>query len=72
MSFIPTDFTQPRGTTLYFDVTPAHGGYIVRIGNRLGNEEPVLHVIPETDDLGHEIGKIITLYYLTKPNDKNS
>jgi hypothetical protein len=40
-------------------VTPATGGWVVQL-NRL-YQEPQLYIVPEEQDLGVELGKIITM-----------
>ena len=48
-------------------VTPANGGYIVSISPRTGyGQVPELHIVSDEQDLGAEIGKIITLACLKK------
>jgi hypothetical protein len=48
-------------------VTPANGGYIVSISPRTGyGQVPDLHIVSSDQDLGAEIGKIITLTCLKK------
>jgi hypothetical protein len=46
-------------------VTPANGGYIVSVQTKSG-VKPELYIINETQDLGQEIGKIITMTCLRK------
>ena len=46
-------------------ITPAHGGTIVSISRGSGST-PSLYVVAEDQDLGTEIGKIITMTCLTK------
>jgi len=45
-------------------VTPASGGWIVQI-NRI-YQDPQLYIVPEEQDLGVELGKIITMSCLKK------
>lgn len=48
-------------------VTPATGGYIISINPRSNyNRTPDLHIVSSDQDLGSEIGKIITLTCLKK------
>lgn len=47
-------------------VTPAAGGFIVSIMHRNSNQRPELHIVTENQDLGVELGKIITVSYLKK------
>ena len=47
-------------------VTPAAGGCIVSIMHRNLNRRPELHIVTEDQDLGTELGKIITVSYLKK------
>jgi hypothetical protein len=47
------------------EVHTAHGGYVVRIGNGYGAEDD-MYVIGLDQDLGQEIGKIITHHTLAK------
>lgn len=53
-------------TGLDLRITPAHGGYIVSLSHRNSGTIPELHIVNEDKDLGAEIGKIITMYYLKK------
>lgn len=48
-------------------VTPANGGYIVSIANEPGSKA-TLYIIAEEQDLGQEIGKLITMLCLRKEN----
>jgi hypothetical protein len=47
-------------------ITPAAGGCIVSIMHRNLNRRPELHIVTEDQDLGTELGKIITVSYLKK------
>jgi len=47
-------------------VTPAAGGCIVSIMHRNAHRRPELHIVTEDQDLGAELGKIITVSYLKK------
>jgi len=47
------------------EVHTAHGGYVVRIAKGYGVEDD-MYVIGEDQDLGQEIGKIITHHTLAK------
>ena len=50
-----------------FDVHTAHGGYVIKIAGGLGiGDKDELYVINDNQDLGQELGKIITHYTLTK------
>jgi hypothetical protein len=68
--------TYSMGTQHEFDegidirVTPAAGGVIVSVNHRNYNIKPELHIVTEDKDLGAEIGKIITMSYLKKDNNK--
>jgi hypothetical protein len=53
---------------LSFDVHKAHGGYIVQVQQGLGHEAD-LYIVAEDQDLGQEIGKIITHNILNKQYD---
>jgi outer membrane lipoprotein SlyB len=59
------DVHQFRGLDLR--ITAATGGYIVSIQspNQYGRD-PELYIVHEDQDLGLEIGKIITIHYLKK------
>ena len=46
-------------------ITPAHGGIIVSVSQGPGNS-PTLYVVGSEQDLGTEVGKIITMTCLTK------
>ena len=48
-----------------FDVHTAHGGYVVRVSQGFGAEDD-MYVIGDTQDLGQELGKIITHHTLSK------
>jgi hypothetical protein len=68
--------TYSMGTQHEFDegldirITPAAGGVIVSVNHRNYNIKPDLHIVTEDKDLGAEIGKIITMSYLKKDNNK--
>ena len=47
-------------------LTPAAGGFVVSIFHRNSGNRPSLHLITEDQDLGAELGKIITMSYLKK------
>jgi hypothetical protein len=46
-------------------ITPAHGGTIISVSQGAGNS-PTLYVVGEGQDLGAEVGKIITMTCLKK------
>ena len=48
-----------------FDVHTAHGGYVVRVSQGYGNEDD-MYVIGDNQDLGQELGKIVTHHTLSK------
>lgn len=48
-----------------FDVHTAHGGYVVRVSKGYGNEDD-MYVISDDQDLGQELGKIVTHHTLAK------
>lgn len=48
-----------------FDVHTAYGGYVVRVSKGYGAEDE-MYVISDTQDLGQELGKIVTHYTLAK------
>ena len=48
-----------------FDVHTAHGGYVVRVSQGYGNDDS-MYVIGDTQDLGQELGKIVTHHTLAK------
>ena len=48
-----------------FDIHTAHGGYVVKVTQGYGVED-IMYVVPDTHDLGQELGKIITHYTLVK------
>ena len=48
-----------------FDVHTAHGGYVVRVSQGYGNEDD-MYVIGDSQDLGQELGKIVTHHTLSK------
>ena len=51
-------------------ITPASGGFIISVNHRDYGVKPDLHIVTEDKDLGTEIGKIITMSYLKKDNNK--
>ena len=48
-----------------FDVHAAHGGYVVRVTRGYGNDDD-MYVISDDQDLGQELGKIVTHHTLAK------
>jgi hypothetical protein len=50
-------------------ITPANGGSIISVNHR-NITRPDLYIVTEDKDLGTEIGKIITMSYLKKANNK--
>ena len=48
-----------------FDVHTAHGGYVVRVSQGYGAEDD-MYVISDNQDLGQELGKIVTHHTLSK------
>lgn len=48
-----------------FDVHTAHGGYVIRVQKGYGIEDD-MYVISNEQDLGQELGKIVTYHTLTK------
>lgn len=48
-----------------FDVHTANGGYVIRVSQGFGAEDE-MYVINDTQDLGQELGKIITHHTLIK------
>jgi hypothetical protein len=65
MSF-PEEVMHLGGRGMSIRIVPANGGTIISIRdeNVVGNSD--LYIIPESGDIGQEIGKIITLHYLKK------
>jgi hypothetical protein len=61
--------TPPNGLVL--KIIPAQGGVIINVFGK-PDQAGDLYVIHDTDDMGQEIGKIITLHYLKKPNDQHN
>lgn len=51
-------------------VIPARGGIVVTAFKGSGDNGEI-YVIADGKDVGEEIGKIITMHYLTNPNDKD-
>ena len=49
-----------------FDVHTAHNGYVVRVSQNTFGVEDDMYVINDDQDLGQELGKIITHYTLSK------
>lgn len=52
----------------FISVHQAHGGYIVEINAR-GEQNNELYIVTEEQDLGNEIGKIITHQLLTNKHE---
>jgi len=48
-----------------FDVHTAHGGYVVKVSKGFSGDDD-LYVIADEQDLGQELGKIVTHYTLSK------
>lgn len=48
-----------------FDVHTAHGGYVIRVSQSYGVEDD-MYVISDEQDLGNELGKIVTHHTLSK------
>jgi len=48
-----------------FDVHTAHGGYVIRVSQGFGSEDE-MYVVGDTQDIGQELGKIITHHTLAK------
>jgi hypothetical protein len=48
-----------------FDIHTAHGGYVVRVSKGYGSEDD-MYVVGDDQDLGQELGKIITHHTLVK------
>ena len=48
-----------------FDVHTAHGGYVIRVSQGFGTEDE-MYVVGDTQDIGQELGKIITHHTLAK------
>lgn len=48
-----------------FDVHTAHGGYVIRVSQGYGSEDD-MYVISDNQDLGQELGKIVTHHTLAK------
>lgn len=49
-----------------FDVHTAHGGYVVRVSQGGYGNEDEMYVISDEQDLGQELGKIVTHHTLSK------
>ena len=49
-----------------FDVHTAHGGYVVRVSQNTFGLEDEMYVISDDQDLGQELGKIVTHHTLSK------
>jgi hypothetical protein len=50
-------------------ITVANGGYIISIAKNNYGQSPDLYIVNEDQDLGTEIGKIITMVYLKKETE---
>lgn len=48
-----------------FDVHTAHGGYVIRVSKGYSSEDD-MYVISDNQDLGQELGKIVTHHTLLK------
>jgi len=50
-----------------FDVHTANGGYVIRVASGIGiGDQDNLYVIGDNQDLGQELGKIVTHHTLAK------
>jgi hypothetical protein len=49
-----------------FDVHTAHNGYVIRVSQNTFGIEDDMYVINDDQDLGQELGKIITHFTLSK------
>ncbi len=49
-----------------FDIHTAHGGYVVRVSQGGYGNEDEMYVIGDSQDLGQELGKIVTHHTLSK------
>lgn len=49
-----------------FDVHTAHNGYVIRVSQNTFGVEDDMYVINDGQDLGQELGKIITHFTLAK------
>jgi hypothetical protein len=48
-----------------FDVHTAHGGYVIKVSKGYGAEDD-MYVVSDEQDLGQELGKIVTHHTLAK------
>jgi hypothetical protein len=48
-----------------FDIHTAHGGYVIKVARGYGDDSD-LYVVGDDQDLGQELGKIVTHYTLAK------
>ena len=49
-----------------FDVHTAHNGYVIRVSQNTFGVEDDMYVISDDQDLGQELGKIVTHFTLSK------
>ena len=60
-----TDNKKLPNKKISFDVHTAHGGYVIKVGGSFGDDGH-LYIIGDHQDLGQELGKIITHHTLAK------
>lgn len=67
MSGIDLSFGEKKlpNKKISFDVHTAHGGYVVKVSKGFSGDDD-LYVIADEQDLGQELGKIVTHYTLSK------
>lgn len=67
MSGIDLSFGEKKlpNKKISFDVHTAHGGYVVKVSKGFSSDDD-MYVIADSQDLGQELGKIITHYTLSK------
>lgn len=67
MSGIDLSFGEKKlpNKKISFDVHTAHGGYVVRVSKGYGSDDD-MYVISNDQDLGQELGKIVTHHTLSK------
>lgn len=65
------DYAQLGARGLNIRVLPANGGTIISIKDENNyHSQSDLYVVGDTQDIGQELGKIITMHYLKKDNEK--
>lgn len=68
---VSDDYAQLGARGLNIRVLPANGGTIISIRDENNyHSQSDLYVISDSQEIGEELGKIITMHYLKKDTDK--